>query len=501
MKSKVIIWTGRADMLMVCGQSSRRFIVNQTLLKKQIYCASLLAFLLPFRAWAVKPGLAPRPPQYVMMAFDGSLDIDFWEKSRAFAKQMKSQGKPLNFTYFMSGVYFLNDSAKNLYTAPEHGPGKSAVGFGGSLSQIPLRVSEVNKAYQEGNEIGSHANCHFDGGKWTLSDWTTEFNQFWHLIFDVFSLNKIPSRAKAYIFDKSKIVGFRAPYLSTDKEMYTALKTFGFKYDTSRDEAPDYWPARNAVGLWNFPLADLLIYGTGKKTLSMDYNFYVAQSGGVDDPKNRSVYIQQMENTYLKWFQDNYNGNRAPLNIGHHFWAYQGGGYWEAEKMFASKICGLPEVRCVTYSTYMKWIETLDSDTLSRFRQGQFPKASPISVFDKNQPPPRTKPIAVSTVQRPDGSLMVEVDTSNERFVTRLTVNGLELEKNEISYQELRSIVPQGARAQLVAHVFDEQSEIELARATQELRDVGTEKEILDSDILENRASLGDLPEAHSRGY
>jgi hypothetical protein len=27
-----------------------------------------------------------RPPQFVLLAFDGSLNLDFWEESRAFAK-------------------------------------------------------------------------------------------------------------------------------------------------------------------------------------------------------------------------------------------------------------------------------------------------------------------------------------------------------------------------------------------------------------------------------
>jgi peptidoglycan/xylan/chitin deacetylase (PgdA/CDA1 family) len=453
-----------------------------------------------------------RPPQFVMLAFDGSLDVDFWEKSRAFAREMKEQNKPLNFTYFMSGVYFINDDDKDLYYAPNHGPGKSTVGFGGPLQDIAPRVAEVNKAYQEGHEIGSHANCHFDGTDWSLSDWTKEFTQFWHFIFDVFAVNKLalPSgSSQAYLFDKSEIVGFRAPYLSTNKSMYTALKDFGFKYDTSQDGDPDYWPARNNNGIWNFALADLVIYGTHKKTLSMDYNFFVAQSGGEDDPKNKDLYGEQMLNTYLNWFQNNYNGNRAPINIGHHFWPYQKGAYWEAEKQFASKVCGLPEVRCVTYSTYMKWLENLDSDTLSSYRDGNFPRAKSISVLDSMSQTASTESLAsalpLRIVQKADGSLMAHVTVQNfaelQNYTARFTVNGQEINSSEVTVQEVRDIAPQGSPAKVVAHLVDRRTDVEVARATQQLRNVGTEQEFLDTNILEDRARLGDLPEAHRRGY
>ena len=63
----------------------------------------------------------------------------------------------------------------------------------------------------------------------------------------------------------------------------------------------------------------LRIQGSGKGTLSMDYNFFVAQSRAATDPRRYEAAREQT--------------NRAPLHIGHHFTGYQGGAYNEALKM------------------------------------------------------------------------------------------------------------------------------------------------------------------------
>src|SRR5262245_60872689 len=82
---------------------------------------------------------AERPPQFVLLAFDGSLNNDFWTESRGFAKAAN-----VKFTYFISGVYFIPDAQRKLYDAPHgFGPGKSAIGFGGAASDIAVRYKNV----------------------------------------------------------------------------------------------------------------------------------------------------------------------------------------------------------------------------------------------------------------------------------------------------------------------------------------------------------------------
>ena len=85
--------------------------------------------------------------------------------------------------------------------------------------------------------------------------------------------------------------------------------------------------------------------------------------------------------TYLHYFKTNYAGNRAPLHIGHHFFAYQNGAYNEALKSFARSICGLPEVRCVTYAKLADFMDRQNPETLAAYRKGDFARA-PLPAFN-----------------------------------------------------------------------------------------------------------------------
>src|SRR5262245_49952572 len=91
-----------------------------------------------------------RPPQFVLLAFDGSLNNAFCDESRAFAKDAK-----VKFTYFISGTYFIPNAQKRQYVGPHgHGPGSSEIGFGGDLGSIALRFKNVQAAADDGHEIG-----------------------------------------------------------------------------------------------------------------------------------------------------------------------------------------------------------------------------------------------------------------------------------------------------------------------------------------------------------
>ena len=93
-----------------------------------------------------------------------------------------------------------------------------------------------------------------------------------------------------------QVSGFRAPYLSVGgrKALWKTFKEHGIDYDTSLVNNMGYWP-RQIHGVWNFPLATINVAGTPKNTLSMDYNFYVAQSGGKDGLR------KNLSNTRTRW--------------------------------------------------------------------------------------------------------------------------------------------------------------------------------------------------------
>jgi hypothetical protein len=112
----------------------------------------------------------------------------------------------------------------------------------------------------------------------------------------------------------------------------------------------------------------------------MDYNFFVVQSGGKEGPKNKHKdYENQMVESYVRYFDHNYYGNRAPVHIGHHFSQMNGGAYWKAMQRFARYVRGKPNVICGTYKELMRFVEE-NKSRLEAYQAGN---------FDKPAAPPR----------------------------------------------------------------------------------------------------------------
>ncbi len=349
-----------------------------------IVLAALLGGGIPASALAME-----RPPQFVLIAFDNCTELERWRELSDFLADMNKTGDRVHFTFFVSGVNYLANAGKNAYQAPGHGRGASNIGFGGSPEDVEARVAYINKLHASGNEIGSHAVGHFDGRGWSAAEWAQEFRSYGDLFSNVAARNNFPERVK-FDFPASEIVGFRAPYLSRSPGLYAALADHRFRYDASATGNAADWPEKKG-GLWRFNLADLRIWGSGKYTLSMDYNFLIAQSGVTANPRNQDLYREQMLRTYVQYFKSNYAGNRAPVHIGHHFFGYQGGVYQQALVAFARMVCGLPEVRCVTYVKLADFMDQLDAATLKAYQNGDFPRAAepaldPANAFARERP-------------------------------------------------------------------------------------------------------------------
>ena len=313
-----------------------------------------------------------RPPQFVMLAFDNCTELTRWQDLSDFAAAMDRDGKRVRFTFFVSGVNYIEDADRNAYQGPGQRRGYSRINFGGSADEVKKRIDYINALYAQGHEIASHAVGHFDGARWSAAQWQQEFASYRELVAN--DGGKARAATSRLEVPFAKVVGFRAPYLATGSGLYAALRNDGFRYDTSGSTFPDQWP-RKSDGLWRFDLAQLRIDGSRRSTLSMDYNFFVAQSHGIVDPRHAEQYKQQMLATYLTYFRTNYTGNRAPLNIGHHFFAYQGGVYDEALEEFARRVCGLPEVKCATYSELADFMDRQTPATLAAWQKGDFPHA------------------------------------------------------------------------------------------------------------------------------
>ncbi len=314
-----------------------------------------------------------RPPQFIVMAFDNCTELERWQELTDFAAEMNKDGDRIHFTFFVSGINFVADASRKVYEGPHQPRGASRINFGGSPEQVRKRVDYVNALHGSGHEIASHAVGHFNGAAWSVGDWDKEFRAFSDIVQNVGSNNGLAEAKLA--FAATDVIGFRAPYLAKGAGLYGALKNNGFRYDTSGVGYADAWPER-IDGIWRFNLAMLKIQGSGKGTLSMDYNFFMAHSRAVTDPRRYELAREQTLQTYLAYFKTNYTGNRAPLHIGHHFSGYQGGAYNEALKSFARAVCGLPEVRCVTYVRLADFMDRQNPETLAAFRKGDFARAA-----------------------------------------------------------------------------------------------------------------------------
>lgn len=429
----------------------------------------------------------PRPPQFVAIAFDGSYDLARWEDTRDFAKTLQSNGD-FRYTYFVSATYFLENERRAEYVGPLHKPGQSDIGFGGKAADIAKRIEQVRFARHEGHEMGSHACGHFDGSRWSAANWAQDFASFGKLTSSFLDEG-----------GQKEVVGFRAPYLGVSPGLFATLKTESFRYDTSRVAVPSYWPEKKD-DVWNFPLASLKIAGTGKGTLSMDYNFYVAQSQAKPDAARSALYEQQMVETYLRYFEGNYRGNRAPVHIGHHFGLWNGAAYWRALKRFAKEVCAKPEVRCVTYRELADFMDGLDAPTLAAYRKGEFEKmdilkddGGDLGREREELKLGRALELELRVAQSPeDGSVTVVAAGADAGLP------GLEL-RWELNGRPLRPVdgrlrLPRGMTVGSRLSAVAARTGIELQRATHELLAEGR----LSLDSLESRATLGDLPGAHA---
>lgn len=468
----------------------------------KVLCGTLLTFTTAFAYGDVSttPTRVARPAQYVMVGFDGGLNLQQWQAMRTFAADMNKNKKPVNFTYFFSAVYLLHDSNRNYYAHPKHHVGYSAIGFGDDVKGITARLGLLNDSFNDGQEIASHAAGHFDAEaeKWTESDWESEFRQFKDLLFNAYFNNGITPANKfpqGYAFAEKDIVGFRAPALGVTPGMWPNLKSFGYKYDVSVPGEMTDWPVKNALGTWQVGVPIIEVAGTGKKIVGMDYNFYVAQTKGKEDPANRETYRKQMYDSYMNFFNSSYYGRRAPVSLGHHFALYNDGAYWLALQDFLKSVCGLPEVKCVSYKNYVSWLDSLTPENLKAYRLGQF---EPLPRPRRPSYTPE-RPLDLNLSLQKSGAKIDVLASGNDLAAgmkTLVKINGKAFSGQSLSLENLRREFPKGSELEISATVVDSRGN-ELQRATHRVENLGTSEESYQEKPDEARLLLGDLPEAH----
>ena len=113
-----------------------------------------------------------------------------------------------------------------------------------------------------------------------------------------------------------KIVGFRAPYLGANNELYEALFERSYEYDTSQSASPGppfaFRDQPRTKSVLEFPLT----VHQGVLTIPMDYNY-----------AQLKATPERMFKDYKTGIAGAIAGKRVPFNIGHHFAMWSEGGY------------------------------------------------------------------------------------------------------------------------------------------------------------------------------
>ncbi|MEU6340761.1 hypothetical protein ABZ883_07395 [Streptomyces sp. NPDC046977] len=316
----------------------------------------------------LEPG--QRPPQFVVFSWDGAGELDDGLFSR-FRKVADDHGAKM--TFFLSGIYLLPESRKDLYRPPNNPVGASAIGY---LSDTHVRATleQVRLAWLEGHEIGTHFNGHFCAGsgsvgRWTPADWRSEIEQAVSFV-ENWRTNTGFDDLPALPFDyRRELTGGRTPCLLGRDGLLPTAARLGWRYDASAPGGLQMWPGR-LLGMWNLPLQSVPFPGHSFEVLSMDYNMLANQSANSTrgNPANYPEWERQARDAYLSGFLRAYETNRAPLFIGNHFERWNGGIYMDAVEDALRRIADHDEVRMVSFRQFADWLDVQDPAVLAKLR-------------------------------------------------------------------------------------------------------------------------------------
>jgi hypothetical protein len=310
-----------------------------------------------------------RPPQFVVVSFDGVGWHQEWQHWMSVARQV-----PFRFTGFLSGTYLLSDRTRDDYDPPYYAPGTSEIGWG-TPADVPVEIGDLNRALASGMEIGTHFNGHFcasaglpsGGDTWSTRDWDVELDQFFHLLRDYRTDNRLPPAVRLHL-TSTDITGDRTPCLEgKPAALYPALADHGFAYDSSVTRSPLSWPTRDRrSGLWQLGMTTFPLHGTDHPVTTMDYNYFFTQRGGVDGTAGQARADQrQVLATYDDLYRSSLHGNRAPVVLGNHFNDWNHGAYVDALTSFVLSTCGRPQTECVPFRDLVAWLDVQRPATLA----------------------------------------------------------------------------------------------------------------------------------------
>ena len=321
-----------------------------------------------------------RPPQFVLVSFDGAVDPDLLARWESVAAR-----SPAHLSFFLSAVYLLGHDVTKSYQGPGHAAGSSAIGFVPNRSGQPdnaflqTAVAGLRATQAKGNELGNHYGGHWCGASgvstWKAADWAAELNAVENLVGNVDANNHLDPAVGAP-YNPIEVAGSRTPCLEGNLDaLYPVLAARGYRYDASNTKGLDDWP-RQRKGLWAFGFPAVAIPGLDHLAITVDFSLSTAFGGSAaqkvlpaDKAKEVSADVLQ---GYLAAFDHTYYGSRAPIEISNHFTHSDSDAYNNAVEQFMVKSCAKPEVQCVTYSELADWLDA-HADKLGSIIDKKFP--------------------------------------------------------------------------------------------------------------------------------
>jgi peptidoglycan/xylan/chitin deacetylase (PgdA/CDA1 family) len=297
-------------------------------------------------AFATGAGAQEKPKQLLIVSFDGAGANPLWQRSRDIARRNNAY-----FTYFLSCTLLIQRADAKTYQGPHQKPGRSNIGFAQSAAEARERLGHIWQAHLEGHDISSHTCGHFDGKDWSAADWTAELDTFHKVLADAWKTNGAASEEPEgwRDFAAHGITGFRAPYFSTSTGLVEAEKAAGIRYDASLvTKGPEMPEDQN--GLIRFGLPLIAEGPAGRPIIGMDYNLFIRHSAGLDNPSRTGEFEERAYSAFRRAFDQQYDGDRIPLQLGFHFVEMNGGAYWRAMERLVTEVCTRKDVACVSYS-------------------------------------------------------------------------------------------------------------------------------------------------------
>lgn len=316
-----------------------------------------------------------RPPQFVLVSFDGAADQSILDRWTAVSKKA-----PAHMSFFLSMVYMLGKEKRDLYQGPRHNPGESNIGFAPTGGQplpewMSMTVKGLQDAQRQGHELGMHFGGHWCGASgvrsWNGDDWRADLTASEALGANVDANNELkPGVGSPFL---TKPIGARTPCLEGNQnELEPVLVEKGYRYNASKTRNLNEWPT-SGNGVWQYGFPSIAIAGNKLALLAVDYsiNYNLVPNHGEADAKRAAQIEPLVYDGYMNAFDNVYHGNRAPLELSNHFTHMSHDAYNNAVEKFVLNVCAKPEVHCVSYREATDWMDA-HHDGIAGYQHGEF---------------------------------------------------------------------------------------------------------------------------------